>query len=148
MVEVALMQEHGIMTTLLNSKYSLLVFVQRKANSKLRIFVALRWINQLIKNDYVEHNNPLATISDAAHHIAGEKYMYKLICSQGNHFIQMADEQPVQLLSFIFGSRTFAYKGVAQGSNRSKNSKKFLKLTLVLASLSGTNMSTLRGWPT
>ena len=73
LVELALMQEYEIITTLPSSKYSLPVFAQRKPNGKLRILVELRRINHSIKHDYGEHNNPVTTISDTAKHMAGKK---------------------------------------------------------------------------
>ena len=66
LVEFALMQEYGIITTLPHSKYSSPIFAQRKPNGKLRILVDLRRINHLIKNDYGEYNHPVTTIADAA----------------------------------------------------------------------------------
>ena len=118
LVELALMQKYGIITTLPYSKYSSPIFAQRKPNGKLRILVDLRRINHLIKNDYGEHNHPVTTVSDAAQHMAGKK-ICKLDCSQAYHFIPMADEQSIQLLSFNFGSCTFAFLRLAQGLNRS-----------------------------
>ena len=119
LVELALMQEYGIITTLPYSKYSSPIFAQRKPNGKLRILVDLRRINHLLKNDYNQHNHPVTTIADAAQHMAGKKYFCKLDCSQAYHCLQMADEQSIQLLAFNFGSRTFAYLHLAQGLNRS-----------------------------
>ena len=117
LVELALMQEYGIITTLPYSKYSSPIFAQRKPNGKLRILVDLRRINHLLKNDYNQHNHPVTTIADAAQHMAGKKYFCKLDCSQAYHCLQMADEQSIQLLAFNFGSRTFAYLRLAQGLN-------------------------------
>ena len=119
LVELALMQEYGIITTLPYSKYSSPIFAQRKPNGKLRILVDLRRINHLLKNDYNQQNHPVTTIADAAQHMAGKKYFCKLDCSQAYHCLQMADEQSIQLLAFNFGSRTFAYLRLAQGLNRS-----------------------------
>ena len=85
----------------------------------MRILVDLRRIIHLIKNDYGEHNHPVTTIADAAQHMAGKKYFWQLDCSQAYHYIPMADEQSLQLLSFNFGSRTFAFLCLAQGLNRS-----------------------------
>ena len=110
LVELALMQEYGIITTLPYSKYSSPIFAQRKPNGKLRILVDLRRINHFLKNDYNQHNHPVRTI-----HMAGKKYFCKLDCSQAYHCLQMADEQSIQLLAFNFGSRTFAYLRLAQG---------------------------------
>ena len=61
-VELALMQEYGIITTLPYSKYYSPMFAQRKPNGKLRILVDLRRINHLIKNDYGDHNYPVTTV--------------------------------------------------------------------------------------
>ena len=52
LVELALLQEYGIITTLPHSKYSSPIFAQRKPNCKLRVLVDLRRINHLIKNDH------------------------------------------------------------------------------------------------
>ena len=119
LVELALMQEYGIITTLPYSKYSSPIFAQRKPNGKLRILVDLRRINHLLKNDYNQHNHPVTTMADAAQQMAGKRYFCKLECSQAYHCLQMADEQSVQLLAFNFGSRTFAFLRLAQGLNRS-----------------------------
>ena len=119
MVELALMQEYGIITTLPYSKYFSPIFAQRKPNGKLRILVDLRRINHLLKNDYSQHNHPVTTMADAAQHMAGKRYFCKLDCSQAYHCLQMADEQSVQLLAFNFGSRTFAFLRLAQCLNRS-----------------------------
>ena len=61
LVELALMQEYGIITTLPYSKYSSPIFAQRKPNGKLRILVDLRRIHHLLKNDYNQHNHPVTT---------------------------------------------------------------------------------------
>ena len=82
LVELALMQEYGIITTLPYSKYSSPIFTQRKPNGKLRILVDLRRINHLLKNDYNQHNHPVTTMADAAQHMAGKRYFCKLDCSQ------------------------------------------------------------------
>ena len=114
LVELALMQEYGIMITLPYSKYSSPIFAQRKPNGKLRSLDDVQSINHLIKNDYGDHNHPVTTVSDAAQHMGG-----KLDCSQAYHCTPIADEQLIQLLSFYFGSRTFAFRRLAQGLNRS-----------------------------
>ena len=119
LVQISLVQEYGIIPTLPHSKNSLPIFAQRKPNGKLRILVDLRGINHLIKNDYVEHNHPVTKNADAAQHMAGKMYFRKLDCSQAYHCIPMADEQSIQLFSFNFGSRTFAFLRLAQGPNHS-----------------------------
>ena len=72
LVELALMQEYGIIPTLPHSKYSSPIFAQRKPYGKLRILVDLRRINHLIKNDYGEHNHPVTTIAYAAQDMSGK----------------------------------------------------------------------------
>ena len=119
LVELALMQEYGIITTLAYKKYSSPIIAQRQPNGKLRILVDLRRIYDLLKNDYNQHNHPVTTMANAVQHKAGERYFCMLDCSQAYHCLQMADEQSVQLLAFNFGSRTFAFLRLAQGLNRS-----------------------------
>ena len=114
LVELALMQEYGIISTLPYSKYA-----KRKPNGKLRILVDLRRIHHLLENDYNQHNHPVTTMAHAAQHIAGKRYFCKLDCSKAYHCFQIADERSVQLLAFNFGSRTFAFLRLAQGLNRS-----------------------------
>ena len=72
----------------------------------------------MLKNDYVKTNFPNSNMSDAINHFAGKKFT-KVDCSQAYHCVQMADDILVQLLSFNFASRTYAYKCLAQGLNRS-----------------------------
>ena len=118
-VELALMHKYGIITVLPFSKYASPIFAQRKPNGKLRLFVDLRKINTLIADDYTNNNHPVSTLSDAAQHLAGKSLFCKLDCSQAYHCLQMADQRPVEMLAFNFASRTFAYKRLAQGLNRS-----------------------------
>ena len=119
LVELALLQYWGVITTLKYSKYSSPVFAVRKPSGKLRLLVDLRRINHLIRHDYDNHNFPIATLADVSAHLAGKKFFAKLDCSQAYHVLQMADPLSVQLLSFNFLSRTFAYLRLAQGLSRS-----------------------------
>ena len=49
-----------------------------------------------------------------------EKNLFcKLDCSQAYHCLHLADQQSIELLAFIFASRTFAYRRLAQGLSRS-----------------------------
>ena len=79
----------------------------------------LRKINTLIADDYTNNNHPVSTLSDAGQHLAGKSIFCKLDCSQAYHCLQMADHRSVEMLAFNFASRTFAYKRLAQGLNRS-----------------------------
>ena len=63
-VELALIQNDGIITRIPFSTYTSPIFAQRKPNGKLRLLVDLRKINALIADDYI--NNPTSTLSDAA----------------------------------------------------------------------------------
>ena len=49
----------------------------------------------------------------------GNPLFCKLDCSQAYHCLQIADQRSVEKLAFNFASRTFAYKGLAQGLGRS-----------------------------
>ena len=119
LVELALLQYWGVITTLTYSKYSSPIFAVRKPSGKLRLLVDLRRINYLIRHDYDNHNFPIATLADVSTHLAGKQFFAKLDCSQAYHVLQMADPLSVQLLSFNFLSRTFAYLRLAQGLSRS-----------------------------
>ena len=119
LVELALMQYYGIVTLLPNSKYSSPIFAQRKPSGKLRILIDLRRVNHLLRKDYSDNNFPISNMTDAVHHFAGKTLFTKLDCSQAYHCVQMADPLSVQLLSFNFASRTYAYTRLAQGLNKS-----------------------------
>ena len=119
LVELALMQYYGIVTLLPNSKYSSPIFAQRKSSGKLRILIDLRRVNHLLRNEYSNNNFPIPNMTDAVHHFAGKTLFTNLECSQAYHCVQMADPLSVQLLSFNFASRTYAYTRLAQGLNKS-----------------------------
>ena len=118
-VELALMHKYGIIRVLPFSKYANPLFAQRKPNGKLRLLVDLRKINTLIADDYTNNNHPASTLSNAAQYLAGKSLFCKLDCSQAYHCLEMADQRSVEMLSFNFASRTFAYKRLAQGPSRS-----------------------------
>ena len=113
------MQDYGMKTTLLFSKYLSPTFAPRQLNGQLRFLVDLRRTNHLIKHDYGEHNHTVTTFSDAAQHVAARKHFCQLGCCQVYRCIQMVDEQSVQLLLFNFGSRTIACKRLTHGLGRS-----------------------------
>ena len=118
-VELALMHKYGIITVLPFSKYASPIFAQRKPNGKLRLLVDLRKINTLIADDHTNIIHPVSTLSDEAQHLAGKSLFCKLDCSKAYHCLQMADQRSVEMLAFIFSSRTFAYRRLAQGLSRS-----------------------------
>ena len=72
-VELALMHRYGITTTLPFSKYASLIFARSKPNGKLRLLVDLRKINAIISDDYINNNQPISTLSDAAQQLAGKR---------------------------------------------------------------------------
>ena len=119
MTELALMQYYGILKTLPYSKYSSPIFAQRKPNGDLRILFDLRRINHLIRHDYDDNNFPVASMAEAAYHMAWKVYFSKVDCAQAYHAMKMADERSMQLLAFNFESRVFAYTRLAQGLSRS-----------------------------
>ena len=118
-IELALMHYFGLITTLSHSKYSSPLFAHRKPSGKLRMLIDLRRINHSIKTDYINSNFPISNMTDASNHFAGKSLFTKLDCSQAYHCVQMADDLSVQLLAFNFGSRTYAYKCLAQGLSKS-----------------------------
>ena len=118
LVELALLQRYGNITTLPFSKYASPIFAQKKPNGKLRLLVDLRKINNLISDDYINNNHPVSTLTDAAQHMAGKRLFCKLDCSQAYHCLQMADQRSIEMLAFNFASRTFAYRRLAQGLSR------------------------------
>ena len=122
LVVLALLHKYGIITTLPFSKYASPIFAQKKPNGKLRLLVDLRKINNLISDDYINNNHPVSTLTDAAQHMAGKKLFCKLDCSQAYHCLQMADQRSIEMLSFNFASRTFAYRRLAQGLSRALSS--------------------------
>ena len=118
-VELVLMHYYGLITTLSHSKYSSPLFAHRKPSGKLRMMIDLRRINRSLKNDYINSNFPISNMTDASNHFAGKSLFTKLDCSQAYHCVQMANDLSVQLLAFNFGSRTYAYKCLAQGVSKS-----------------------------
>ena len=118
-VDLALLHKYVIITTLPISKYACPIFAQRKPNGRLRLLVGLRKINNLTTEDYTNNNHAVSTLSEAAQHRAGKKFVCKLDCSQAYHCLQMAVYQSIQMLAFNFASRTFAYRRLAQGLSRS-----------------------------
>ena len=66
LVELALLQYRGVITTLTYSKYSSPVIAVRKPSGKIRILVDLRRINHLIRHAYDNHNFPIATLADVS----------------------------------------------------------------------------------
>ena len=120
-MELALQHKYGIITTLPFSKYVTPIFAQRKPNGKLRLLVDLQKINTLNADDYINDNRPVSTLTDAAQHMAQKNLFCTLDCSQAYHCLQKADQQSIKLLAFNFASRTFAYRRLAQGLNRSSS---------------------------
>ena len=118
LVQLALLYKCGINTTLPFSKYASPIFPQKKPKGKLRLLVDLRKINNLISDDYIINNHPVSTLVDSAKHMAGKKLFCKLDCLQAYHCLLKADQRSIELLAFIFASRTLAYRRLAQGLNR------------------------------
>ena len=87
-------------------------------SGKLQIFIDLRRVNHLLKNDYHSTNFLISNIADATSHFAGKTFT-KRDCSQAYHCVQMADDTSIQLFAFIFSSSTYTYKCLAQGLSKS-----------------------------
>ena len=118
LLELELLLYYNI-TTLLFSKYSSPIFAQLKSSGKLRILIDLRRINHILRHAYTNNNFPIPTMSDASALLPGEKIFRTMDCFKAYFSMQMTDEKSVQLLAFIFGGRTFAFKRLAQGLKRS-----------------------------
>ena len=69
LVELALLHNYGIITTLPFSEYARPISAQRKPNGKLRRLVDLRKISTLIADDFINNNQPLSTLTDAAQYM-------------------------------------------------------------------------------
>ena len=117
LVELAMLHQYGIITTLPFSKYASTIFAQKKQNGKLRLLVNLRKINTSISEDYINNNHPVSTLTDAAQHMAGKRLFCKLDCSQAYHCLKMADQRSIEMLAFNFASRIF---GLPQTCTRFK----------------------------
>ena len=77
-VELALMNNYGIITVLPFSDYASPIFAHRKPNGKLRLLMDQRKNNSLIADDYTNNNHPVNTLSDAAQHFPGKSLFCKL----------------------------------------------------------------------
>ena len=69
-VELALMHKFAYITFLPFSKYASPISARRKPNGKLRLFVDLRKINNLIADDYTNTIHPVSSLSDEAKRLA------------------------------------------------------------------------------
>ena len=81
-MELAPLHKNGIITTLPSSKYESLIFAQRKPNGKLRLLVDLGKINTLIRDDYINNNHSVSTLTDAVQNMAGKTCSAMLIVSK------------------------------------------------------------------
>ena len=118
-VELARMKKYGIITVLQFSIHASPIFAQSKPNGNLRLRMGLRKFNTLKADVYFYHIHPVNALSDATQHLAGKSLFCKLDCSQAYQCLQMAYQRSVETLGFIFASRIFAYKGLAQVFSRS-----------------------------
>ena len=76
-------------------------------------------VNNLIKEDYLNNNHPLGTLSDAAHEMTEKKLLRELDCSRAYQCLQLAHQRCPEILAFNFASRTFTYRRrQAQDLNR------------------------------
>ena len=117
LLELALLQYYGVITTLPFNRYSSPIFAKQKPNGNLRILFDLRKINHLRRND----NNTFstATLADAGSHLSGTILLCKMDGSHGYFQVAMVDKKSVQLLGFNFASRTYTFHRLAQGLSRS-----------------------------
>ena len=66
----------------------------------------------------MNNNNSVSIEANAAHQMAGQNVFSLYACSRANHCLQAASQRSVELLTFNFACRTFAYRRLA--SNVSK----------------------------
>ena len=92
-VELALMQYYGVITTLLYSKYSSPLFAQRIPSGALRLLIDLSRVNHLIHLDHDSHNFPITRLADASAHLAGKKLFAELDCSQAYFAVSLEHNQ-------------------------------------------------------
>ena len=117
-VELALLHKYGFSTRAPFSKHASPIFAQGKLNGKLRFLIDLRKNNDLISDDYINHNHPVSTLTDAAQRMVVKILFCKFDCSQAYHCLQMANQRSVEMLAFNFASKTFAYRRLTQGLSR------------------------------
>ena len=119
LIELALLQNFNLKTTLSHSKYSSPIFVHRKSSGKLTVNIVFLRVNQLLRQEYIYSNFRISNMTDARNHFTGKNLFCKLDCPQAYHCVQMADDLSVQLLTFNFASQTNAYNCSTQGLNKS-----------------------------
>ena len=121
LLELALLQYYGVITTLPFSRYSSPIFAKQKPNGNLRILVDLRKINHLIRND--NNTFSIATLADAGSHLSGTILLCKMDGSHGYFQVAMVDKKSVQLLGFNFASRTNTFHKIKSITNMEINKK-------------------------
>ena len=109
------MHKYGFIT-LLPFSHKCPITAQRQPNGKLGLLVDLRKINSLIPHDYTNNNLPVSNLSNVAHHLAGKSLFFILDYSQAYHCLQLVDQRSVEMLAFIFASRTFLTKDLRKSS--------------------------------
>ena len=92
LVELALLQYYGVITTLPFCRYSSPILAKQKPNGKLRILVEHRKINMLIQNDN-NNNFPIATLADVGTYFGRKKLFCKVDRSHGYFSVQIADKK-------------------------------------------------------
>ena len=90
------------------SLYASPISAQKKPNCKPRLLLDLRKINSLIADDYTDNNHLVRALSVAAQRLAGKSLFCKLDCSQAYHCLHTVEQPLVEMLAFIFASRTIA----------------------------------------
>ena len=80
--------------------------LQRKPKGKLRLLVDLRKTNNLIADDYINNNQPVSTLADAAQHLAVKSFFFRFVYSQEYQCFQTADQRSVEKLAFNFDSKS------------------------------------------
>ena len=79
LVELAFLHKYGIFTTLPFNKYASPIFAQQKPIGKHRLLVDLKKINSLISDDFINNNQPINTLVDAAQHNIRENFLQTIL---------------------------------------------------------------------
>ena len=78
LVELALLQNYGVIETLPFGRYLSSKVAKRQESGKIRKLVDLKKTNHLIRKDCKNNNFLIATLADAGTHLAGKKLFGKI----------------------------------------------------------------------
>ena len=80
LIELALLQNFDIITTLSHSKDCSRILVYHKSSGKLKVLIDLRHVNHLLRLEFLNSNFPISNKTDATNHFAEKTSFCKLHC--------------------------------------------------------------------